>query len=275
MAEGFPDSEKIDIHVPGGGDWRTALAAVTHLGIGAHPDDLEFMAYHGIAEARAGRGVFGGVVVTDGAGSVGGGEDLCAERRREQREAAEIGGYSVIIQLGRQSAEIKRQGALSEDLRGIFEVATPDVVYTHSPADRHATHVAVCAEVLAALRALPPGHRPRTVYGCEVWGDLDWLSGDDRVRLDCGDDEELAARLSAVFRSQMAGGKRYDLAVAGRRHAHATFDDPHRADAAKLVTLAMDLTPLLKDSGLSLADFTAAKLDRFREETLQRLGLRA
>ena len=30
-----------------------ALKRITHLGIGAHQDDLEFMAFHGILECRA------------------------------------------------------------------------------------------------------------------------------------------------------------------------------------------------------------------------------
>ncbi len=273
MAESFASREEVDVFAPEGRDWRGALERVTHLGIGAHPDDLEFMAYHGIVQARAGRGIFGGVVVTDGAGSVGGSPDLRAERRREQREAAEIGGYEVVVQLGRRSEEAKTPGALAEDLAAVFALTSPRVIYTHNPADRHPTHVAVCAAVIAALRDLPPARRPQWVYGCEVWGDLDWLTEADRVRLDGGEDEALSARLNAVFRSQVAGGKRYDLAVNGRRRAHATFDDPHRADQASMVTLAMDLSPLVMDPGLSLPDFVAAKIDRFRGEVRHRLEM--
>lgn len=90
--------------------------------------------------------------------------------------------------------------------------------------------------------------------------------------MDCGHDAEFAARLNAIFRSQIDGGKRYDLAVAGRRRAQATFDDPRAADAAEMVTLAMDLTPLVAEAGLSVRDFVAAKLDRFREDVLRHLA---
>ena len=38
-----------DIFIPDGKPRAEALARVTHLGIGAHQDDLEFMAFHGIA----------------------------------------------------------------------------------------------------------------------------------------------------------------------------------------------------------------------------------
>ena len=49
-----------------------ALARVTHLGVGAHQDDLEFMAFHGInmnCYHSENRLVSGGVVCTNGSGS--------------------------------------------------------------------------------------------------------------------------------------------------------------------------------------------------------------
>jgi LmbE family N-acetylglucosaminyl deacetylase len=230
------------------------------------------MAFAGIAECREGGGVFGGVTATDGGGSVGGTADLVATRRAEQREAAEVGGYAVMIQLARSSAEARKPGALATDLGEIFAVARPRIVYTHNPADRHETHVGVSAAVIDALRNVEQARRPERVFGCEVWRDLDWLTGDDRMRLDCGRDGEFAEKLKAVFRSQIDGGKRYDLAVMGRRRAQATFDEPRSADAAEMVTLAMDLTPLIEDDRLSLHDFVAAKIDRFREDVLRRLA---
>ncbi len=272
MASVFEHRAGVDIFVPGGSDWREALATVTHLGIGAHADDLEFMAFAGIAQCRRGEGLFGGVTVTDGGGSVGGAGDLVAIRRAEQREAAQMGGYAVMIQLGRSSAEAREPGALAADLGEMFAWARPRMVYTHNPADRHETHVAVTSAVIEALRKTDKARRPAKVFGCEVWRDLDWLTGDDRVRLDCGSDGEFAEKLNAVFRSQIEGGKRYDLAVMGRRRAQATFDDPRSADTAEMVTLAVDLTPLIEDDDLSLRDFVAAKIDRFREDVLRRLA---
>ncbi len=271
MDPSFEHRAGVDIFVPGGGDWRDALGKVTHLGIGAHADDLEFMAYAGIAECRSGGGVFGGVTVTDGGGSVGGAEGIVAVRRAEQRSAAELGGYAVMIQLGRGSAETRMPGALAQDLGEILAATRPRIVYTHNPADRHETHVAVSVAVIEALRRAEMARRPDRVFGCEVWRDLDWLTGDDRVRLDCGRDAAFAGELNAVFASQIGGGKRYDLAVMGRRRAQATFDQPRSADAAEMVTLAMDLTPLVADESLSVRDYVAAKIDRFREDVLRRL----
>ena len=46
------------------------LGRITHLGIGAHQDDLEFMAFHGILECyHSDARWFGGVTCADGAGS--------------------------------------------------------------------------------------------------------------------------------------------------------------------------------------------------------------
>ena len=39
-----------DLFVPDGMDEEAALARTTHLCVSAHQDDIEIMAYHGIAE---------------------------------------------------------------------------------------------------------------------------------------------------------------------------------------------------------------------------------
>ena len=39
-------------YVPDGSDLSSALARTTHLAIGAHQDDLEIFAYHGIAAKK-------------------------------------------------------------------------------------------------------------------------------------------------------------------------------------------------------------------------------
>jgi len=81
------------------------------------------------------------------------------------------------------------------------------------------------------------------VIGCEVWRDLDWLADTEKVIMDLSGYMELAEKLRGVFVSQIQGGKRYDLAVAGRNQAHATFFDSHRADDYQSISLGMDLTP--------------------------------
>src|SRR3970040_1535641 len=92
-----------EVFVPDELPVEAALARTTHLGIGAHQDDLEILAAHGILEcfARTDRW-FTGVVVTDGAGSPRDHEyqrysddQMKDVRRREQKKAAFLGEYSA------------------------------------------------------------------------------------------------------------------------------------------------------------------------------------
>jgi LmbE family N-acetylglucosaminyl deacetylase len=269
-----------DVFVPAGGDPAAALARVTHLCVGAHQDDIEIMAQSGIDECRAGGGLaFGGVVVTDGAGSARTGRfaaltdaQMREVRRDEQRAAARLGGYAIQVQLAHPSAEVKTgRVAVTQDLWAIFRAGSPRVVYLHNPTDKHDTHVAVFHRCLEVLRSLPRDKRPGRVLGCEVWRGLDWLVDPDKVALDAGRDPELAARLLRVFASQIEGGKRYDDAALGRRAANATFHTSHAVDAAKAVTWAMDLTPLVRDEQLDVVNFTLSYVDRLRADIVGRL----
>ena len=70
----------------------------------------------------------------------------------------------------------------------------------------------------------------------------------------------------------MSGGKRYDLATAGRRLAHATYFASHGADEESALNFAMDLTPLVEDTNLSIADYVLSFVDRFRADVAKRLG---
>jgi hypothetical protein len=56
------------VFVPDGQPVGKALKRITHLGIGAHQDDLEFMAFHGILACFASdeQKWFGGVTCTNG-----------------------------------------------------------------------------------------------------------------------------------------------------------------------------------------------------------------
>ncbi len=272
-----------DVYVPSGGDVPAALDRVTHLCIAAHQDDIEILAYDAICDCLDDpqNKAFGGVVVTDGGGSPRTGayaqftdEQMKDIRRHEQRDAARLGGYAIQLQLSHPSAEVKNppSPALAADLAAIFARCAPEVVYLHNPADKHDTHVAVFLRTLEALRALPPGRRPQRVLGGEVWRDLDWLVDADKVALDSGRRPELAMALLQVFDSQVTGGKRYDLAAAGRRLAHATFHTSHATDRLQGITWAMDLTPLVNDPALDVAAFTLAYLDRLRADIAGRIA---
>jgi len=258
-----------------------AFARVTHLGIGAHQDDLEIMAFHGIATCFGSEERwFGGVTCTNGAGSARSGAfsavsdaEMIALRRREQDAAAAMGQYAAMFQLGLSSAEIKdaRSSVLAGDLAQILATAQPEILYTHNPADKHETHVAVFRATLAAVRALPPEQRPKRMLGCEVWRDLDWLADKDKVRLDISGHGDLQQRLIACFASQTDGGKRYELAAPGRARANATFFAARETDRAEAIWHAMDLTPLLLDDALDPAEFVAGHLRKFESDVLARL----
>ncbi len=271
-----------DIFVPDNTPVSEAAARTTHLGIGAHQDDLEFMAYHGITECfgRKNRW-FSGVVVTDGAGSSRTGiyadysdAEIAAVRPLEQRKAAIVGDYASMFQLGYSSKEVKdaKNAQVVEDLVAILTATSPEVVYLHNPADKHDTHIAVTLRAIAAMRKLPHSLRPKKVIGCEVWRDLDWLLDADKVIMDCSAFPNLAGALNGVFDSQITGGKRYDLGVIGRRLANATFFDSHSSDKATALQWGMDLTPLIVDDKLDVVEYTIAYVERLKGDIKARIA---
>jgi LmbE family N-acetylglucosaminyl deacetylase len=270
-----------DLYVPDGAAEAAACARISHLGIAAHQDDLEIMAYHGIlAGFQRADAWFAGVVVTNGSGSprdelYAGYTDaeMMRVRRREQRKAADVGDYGALAALDFSSAQTKApdEPAVVQDLLTLLTAMRPQVVYTHNLADKHDTHVAVAVRVLTALRRLPAEARPAKVYGCEVWRDLDWLGDDEKVALDVSGHENLAAALLGVFDSQICGGKRYDLATLGRRRAHATYHASHAVDVATGLTFAMDLTPLLTDPTQEIGAFVQERITRFAADVAARV----
>jgi LmbE family N-acetylglucosaminyl deacetylase len=273
-----------DVFIPDGQPLDAALARITHLGIGAHQDDLEFMAFHGIRACHGSATEwFGGVTCTNGSGSARTGsyapftdEQMMTVRREEQRQAAIVGRYAAMIQLDYPSkiAKDPADSRLKDDLKAILAAARPRVVYTHNPADKHDTHLAVVVPVLQAIRELPAEQRPEAVHGCEVWRDLDWLPDDAKVVHDVSGHDNLAAALNGIFDSQIAGGKRYDLAVQGRRRANATFHESHGVDASDALAFAMDLTPLIQDDTRDILDYVISFIDRFRADVVAKLGQR-
>ena len=271
-----------DIFVPDGRPLADALTRTTHLGIGAHQDDLEFMAFHGIKHCYSSKSDwFTGVTCTNGSGSARTGayaqftdEEMMQVRREEQRQAAIIGRYSAMLQLdypsrlARDPADLR----LREDLVAILKAARPRIVYTHNPADKHATHIAVVIPVIQAIRQLPRDQRPNLVYGCEVWRDLDWMPDAEKVVHDVGGHDNLAAAINGLFDSQIAGGKRYDLGVIGRRRANATFFESHGVDTSDALAFAMNLTPLVQDDSLDLITYVTDFIDRFRSDVVDKLS---
>lgn len=181
-------------------------------------------------------------------------------RRRGRRKAAHFGDYSAMLQFAHPSSAMKepRNTAVQADLDAIFALTEPEVVSPHQAAEKHDPHVALRAHAMAALRALPAAARPNCVPSCEVWRDPDWLLDSDQQPLDESAQSNLAAALVGIFDSQITGGKRYELAAAGRRLANATY--------------ATDLRPLVNDPKLSVHDHTRQFAGRRRGDIAERLA---
>jgi hypothetical protein len=121
------------------------------------------------------------------------------------------------------------------------------------------------------MRQLPKADRPQKVYGCEVWRDLDWLVDSEKTAMPISGRPELARALNEVFATQIAGGKRYDLAVLGRRTANATFSNAHSTDQETAMQWAMDLTPLIQDETLDPLAYTVGFIERLKDDVASRI----
>ena len=272
--------ETSEIYIPDGISVNDALIRTTHLCLAAHQDDIEIMAAAPIIECfQQPDQWFTGVVITDGRGSPRAGiyenyddEEMRLVRFKEQRKAAFIGEYAAQIMLDYPSKIIKdaAQPDPVNDLIQILKATKPKVVYTHNLADKHDTHVGVALRVISAIRQLPSESRPEKLYGCEVWRDLDWMVDKDKVGFDTSDHESLQAALVGVFDSQIAGGKRYDLATMGRRRANATYFQSHGVDETQGISYGMDLTPLVQDPTIDPAEYTLNYIQRFADDVVAR-----
>jgi len=274
-----PESE---VYVPDGLPADQALSRTTHMAIGAHQDDLEIMAFHGILECfQKSDKHFSGVTVTNGSGSPR--ADLYKEysddemrkvRRVEQKKAAFVGEFSAHVFLDYPSSSVKdgKNADVVEDLKKLVAAAKPQVIYTHNLADKHDTHVGTVLRLIRALRELPAGDRPQRLYGCEVWRDLDWMVDKDKVLFVVDAHENLAASLVGIFDSQICGGKRYDLATMARRRANATYFESHSTDKANSVIFGIDLAPLIQDAKLEPTAYIGSFIERFAGEVSARIA---
>lgn len=250
--------------IPDGGDTDEALARITHLAVGAHPDDIEIGALFAIGTCRDDPNLgLGAVVCTNGAGGPRHGRwaDLAdaayiEARALEQRRAASLGRYAALWQLGRSSDGVRADAHdLVVELQRIVTATTPEVVVTHDPFDSHETHAAIARATIDALRA-SDGHRLTQVLGVEGWRSLRWLHRDDRVPLDVGRWTALGDALLAEFPSQRAPLELDRLAEKRRRANAATV----RELGLTHVTFAVDLTAPSRPDGPPL-DVLLAELE--------------
>lgn len=277
-----------EVFIPDGVDPVSAFkrTAGGGVGIGAHPDDLEIMAVHGIGLGfNRSDQMFTGITVTDGRGSARKGgfaafsdDQMAKIRHGEQIEAAKIGKYSAQFQLQFQSDDIKGANpvhgeALVQRLFDILLVTQPKTIYMHNPFDEHESHNAVARATIMALRRLPADKRPANVYGCEVWGGLDWVTPERKVALDVSAYTALQKRLIACHNSQIEGSKNYIRATLGREFGHATYTESHKLDSAMAMNYALDLRPLVDNSQLSFQEFARQHIDAMAAKILARAGI--
>jgi len=270
-----------EIFIPDGYPAEQALARTTHLAVSAHQDDIEIMAAAPILECFQREDKwFTGVVLTDGRGSPR--DDLYKDytdetmrqvRLKEQKKAAVIGEYAAQVMLDYPSRAIKDGSSQQpvEDLLQILKATHPQFVFIHNLADKHDTHVGAALKVIAAIRSLPKAEQPQKLFGCEVWRDLDWMMDDDKFTFDLSAHQNLQAALLEVFDSQVAGGKRYDLASLGRRRANATYFESHGVDITTGLSFAMDLTPLILTPEIEIITFVQEHIQRFAQDVASRL----
>ena len=98
------------------------------------------------------------------------------------------------------------------------------------------------------------------------------MTDSDKIVFQLDEHENLAAALLGVFDSQIAGGKRYDLATLARRRAHATYHQSHAVDTAQMINFGMDLTPLITDASLDPGEFVQEHIRRFASEVSARVA---
>jgi LmbE family N-acetylglucosaminyl deacetylase len=268
------------LFIPDNLDTAAALKRTTRLGIGAHQDDLEFMALEGILAGYQNPDEwFGGIICTDGANSARKGPyapytstAMQKVRENEQEAAACVGQYAFVAQLAYPSKTTKsasQRAGLIDDIAKLIEICQPDIIYAHNPFDKHATHVGVFKATLDAILKVPESRRPRKLIGCEVWRGLDWLPDELKVIQDLTPRTHLAAALNGIFDSQITGGKRYDLAVEGRRLANATFLDAFQTDAIERCAYGIDMSALITEPFLSLESYVQSTLEHFNRNIME------
>ena len=127
----------MEIYIPDNKNENDALASTTHLGVSAHQDDIEIMAYHGILQCLGRQDKnFAGVVVTNGSGSARSGmyanytdEEMMKVRKREQNSV--YGGIQCPDFLDYKSSDVKNPDntGVVEDLKRVIEKQNP-IIYT-------------------------------------------------------------------------------------------------------------------------------------------------
>ena len=186
------------------------------MGVGAHPDDLEWYAGATIGKlARAGAEITF-VVCTDGEkGSFDPDADarqIAIQRQAEQRDAANALGVREVIFLARPDGELVASEELRRQLTALYRKYQPELLLAFDPWTRyelHPDHIAAGRAALdARLAAKMPLYYPELRgEGLNAWaiGEL-WLFNTDAPNhfVDVSDALDAQHRALALHRSQTA-----------------------------------------------------------------------
>ncbi len=184
------------------------------MGVGAHPDDLEWYAGATIAKlANEGAEIIS-VICTDGdKGSYDPDADprqLAAQRRSEQEQAASSLGIAQVIFLGYRDGELEPNADLRRDLATLYRKHQPELLLTFDPWKRYELHpdhlaagqVALDARLAAKMPLFYPELRAQ---GIQAWAIPElWLFNADTPNyfVDVSNTLETQLRVLAQHRSQ-------------------------------------------------------------------------
>ncbi len=120
-----------EIFVPDNMPIDKAISRTTHMGIGAHQDDLEIVMYDGILRCfGSDKNWFFGVTVSNGSGSPRDGlyanytdEEMQKVRKIEQKKAAVVGEYGAVAFLDYPTSEVKdpKNNNPKEDIKELLK----------------------------------------------------------------------------------------------------------------------------------------------------------
>jgi LmbE family N-acetylglucosaminyl deacetylase len=172
------------------------------LGVGAHPDDIEFYC-GGLLTKYAARGdqTFA-AICTDGAAGhmILPPRELAALREQEARAGAKVYG-AELWWMGEQDGELWGSDTVQAKMAAVFAWARPDVVITHPLEDYHPDHRA-CSELVTAAcgrRRSLLGDGPALLY-TETAALLDFVP---EVYIDITGVMEVKSTALACHRSQV------------------------------------------------------------------------
>ncbi|HMQ10592.1 MAG TPA: PIG-L family deacetylase [Oligoflexia bacterium] len=254
---------------------------ISHLAIGAHPDDVEIFAFNAIHQCYQNNDKhFAAIICSNGSGAPAYGEfkekskdEIVKIRKEEQEKAAQIGNYSGLIHFNLESEVLKKgDEVFVNDLKALIEFFKPDYIYTHSPFDDHKTHRCTLRACLQALQMINDKSWLKGFYACEVWGSLDWLPRQYKYVLGENEGDDLQMQLLDCFYSQNIGSqKRYDLGTIGRKLGNATFFESDKGNLYTHQSYALDLSSVINQNNFDISKYCVSIVADYLESIKNKL----